>query len=391
MSAHDLPGLSRRRFLTASAAGLGAASVARLAGAAGGSSARAAGTALGGVDLTDAVLEAFQTHRLVGLGEAEGLQNHHDLLELLLTDPRVPEVVDDIVVEFGNALYQPMIDRFIAGEPVDNVDLRPVWRNTTQSPASTWDQPVYEQFYRTVRAVNSTLPPAKQMRVLLGDPPIDWSKITTASQVFAFQAQRDSHAASVVEKEVLGKGHRALLCYGAGHFFHSISSDLVSIIERQTGERTYTIFDLVPSAGDPGGLARILSPYARNTVIPTAGTWLASFDMGFIPPYLERVTKGGKPGGKPTKPTKPPKGGKLTNPWCGTRLGPLVDAGLYYGQPEVLTASWWNPAIYLDRAYWKELQRRNALQLISLDLDSYRQEQPAPPLLKIPRSAECKT
>jgi len=30
-------------------------------------------------------------------------QDHHDALQMLLTDPRLPGVVDDIVVDFGNA------------------------------------------------------------------------------------------------------------------------------------------------------------------------------------------------------------------------------------------------------------------------------------------------
>ena len=134
MPAPDSPAVSRRRFLKASA-GIGAASFAGLEGWES-PSARAAGATAASVDLADAVLQAFQTHRLVGLGETHGLQNHHDVLEMLLNDPRIPEVVDDIVIEFANALYQPTIDHFIAGRPVDNVDLRPVWRNTTQSPAA---------------------------------------------------------------------------------------------------------------------------------------------------------------------------------------------------------------------------------------------------------------
>jgi hypothetical protein len=135
----------------------------------------------------------------VGIGEAHGLQNHHDALTLLLTDPRIPEVVNDVVVEFGNALHQPTIDRIISGQPVSDADLRPVWPNTTQSPLETWDEPVYEQFYRTVRAVNQTLPPRKQMRVLLGDPPLDWSKITSRDQLRAVAGpQRDTYPASVI-------------------------------------------------------------------------------------------------------------------------------------------------------------------------------------------------
>ena len=313
MSAHDVPGMSRRRFLGASAAGIGAASVAGLAACGGGSRARAASTAAASTDLADAVLQAFQTHRLVGLGEAHGIQNHHDMLDALLNDPRIPAVVDDIVIEFGNALYQPTIDRFIAGRPVNNVDLRLAWRNTTQSPAGTWDQPVYEQFFRTVRAVNWTLPADQQIRVLLGDPPIDWSKVTNRRELLVILAQRDTHPASVIEKQVLAKGHRALLCYGAEHLLHNTPDNITSILEHKTGEQIWTIADLTYLAGDPGGLAKSLEPYPRNTVIPTAGTWLGAFDAGLIYASPSGMAKGGRPAKAPTP----------ANPLCGVRVGSL--------------------------------------------------------------------
>jgi uncharacterized iron-regulated protein len=105
-----------------------------------------------GRELAGTVLEAFTRHRLVGIGESHDLQDHHDAVQMLLTDPRLPEMVDDIVVEFGNARYQDTMDRFITGQPVADAELRTVWRNTTQSPHQTWDAPVYEQFYRTVTA-----------------------------------------------------------------------------------------------------------------------------------------------------------------------------------------------------------------------------------------------
>ena len=41
-----------------------------------------------GRELAGTVLEAFTRHRLVGTGESHGLQNHHDALQMLLTDPR---------------------------------------------------------------------------------------------------------------------------------------------------------------------------------------------------------------------------------------------------------------------------------------------------------------
>jgi len=167
------------------------------------------------------VLAAFKRHQLVAVGETHGQQEHGDAQQTLLADPRLPQVVDDIVVEFGNSLYQPLMDRFVAGPAVNNLELRLVWRNTTVSPLDTGDEPIREQFYRTVRAVNWTLPPEQQIRVLLGDPPINWSRIRTNKQVIDFLNKRDTYPASLLEREVLAKGRRALIFYGSEHVPHS--------------------------------------------------------------------------------------------------------------------------------------------------------------------------
>jgi len=275
----NLPGLNRRGFLTASAAGLGAPGLAAPSAAA----ASAAPGRRGRSGLTDAVLAAFRTRPLVALGEAHILQEHHDVLQTLISDPRLPGVVNDIVVEFGNAMYQDTIDKFVFdGEPVNDADLRLVYRNTTQSPVGTWDNPVYEQFFRRVRAVNWTLPPSQRIRVLLGDYPIDWSKITTARQLASVQPKRDPYVASLVEREVQAKGRRALICYGIGHVVHNgaAEGDLVVLIEQRTGVRGYVILDLVDLPGlppDPGLLYARLASYPRGSVIPAAGTWLGKY------------------------------------------------------------------------------------------------------------------
>ena len=74
-----------------------------------------------------------------------------------------------------NARYQTVMDRFVAGEDVADVDLRRVWQDTTAA-TTIWDVPIYEEFFRAVRAVNATLRPERRLRVLLGDPPIDWNE-----------------------------------------------------------------------------------------------------------------------------------------------------------------------------------------------------------------------
>ena len=383
MGTHDIPGTTRRRFITsAAAAGLGAASAAGLAASASGMAASSAGGSeplAAASGLADAVLQAFNTHRLVGLGEIHGVQTHGDALALLLSDPRLPGVVDDIVVEFGNALYQHTIDRFIAGQPVADAELRRVWRNTVVSPLETWDEPMYEQVYRTIRAANWPLPPGKRMRVLLGDVPIDWSKTTNQCERLPIFQTRDQHFVSVVKKHVVAKGRRALLLKGLDAFVRPMA------IEQVTGERVYAIVDLAFAASDPGGVGRQLARYPRFTVIPAAGTWLGSADAGLLfgdvgPPgpatkaVPRRRCRNGKPYGKPIK----PRGGNsngASSPHCGQPVKTLVDAGLYLGPPGELTASLPNPAIYHDPTYWKELQRRNTIGP-SVDLEWWRQKHP---------------
>jgi hypothetical protein len=366
-----LPGLNRRGFL-ASSAGLGVAGL----GAAGLTASRAAAASAltssrgqSASSLAEVVLAALRKHRVVALGWTDGGQETGDLLTTLISDPRLYGVVNDIIVEFGDAFYQDTLDRFILGDKlVNDADLRLVWRNTTQSPVNTWDGPVYEQIYRRVRAVNWTLPPGRRIRVLAGDPPFDWSKVTSRRQVPL--SQRDTYPASVVEQEVLAKGRRALLFYGGDHLLHNNArsggsgggATITSIVERKTGTRVYVILDLMPLTTDPGRVFARLAAHPRGSVIPTAGTWLGHVSAGDV--------LGGSYEGRPGQP------GELVNPFCGKSLGQLVDAGLYLGQAADMTQTEPNPAIFLDPVYWAELRRRNAIQGNIVDLETYRQQQP---------------
>jgi len=164
----------------------------------------------------EALINAFDRYPLVALGEVHWSQTEHEFVYSLIKHPDFANKVNDIVVEFGNALYQPIMDRYIAGETVARTELRQVWRNTTQV-AMMLDAPIYERFFATVRAVNQTLPKQKQLRVLLGDPPIDWNAIKSSADFRPAMFQRDAHCVSVIEKEALSKGRKALLFNGGQH------------------------------------------------------------------------------------------------------------------------------------------------------------------------------
>jgi hypothetical protein len=122
-------------------------------------------------------------------------------------------VFPTIIVEFGNALHQRTIDRYLAGENVSSHDLRMVWQDTTMPQA--WDSPLYAEFFETVREVNGRLPRIRKLRVLLGDPPIDWSKVHDVAGFKPFM-DRDDFYAGVMERNC--RRGRCLLICGSEHF-----------------------------------------------------------------------------------------------------------------------------------------------------------------------------
>src|SRR5262249_48400891 len=82
------------------------------------------GTVDGGGDdaskpFVDAVFDAFASRPIVAVADAHGLQELQDTIAKLLMDPRAPLTMNDVVVEFGNALYQDTMDRFAFGGIVD--------------------------------------------------------------------------------------------------------------------------------------------------------------------------------------------------------------------------------------------------------------------------------
>lgn len=94
-----------------------------------------------------------------------------------------------------------------------------MWRDTTQSPVGGDDSPVCAQFLGEVRSLNRSLPNARKIRVLAGDPPIDWTKVNTTEEFVPFLSRRDEFPAALITQEVLRKGQKVLVIYGAGHIW----------------------------------------------------------------------------------------------------------------------------------------------------------------------------
>ena len=289
-----------------------------------------------------AILEAFQTHPIVALGEGpHGNEQGHAFRLALIRDPRFAATVNDIVVEFGSGRYQALMDRFVNGADVPDSELKHAWQDTTVT-TSVWDRPIYEEFFRAVRTVNDGLPAGRKLRVLLGDAPIDWSRVHTREDVHRWGVQKGTHMASVVMKEVLAKHRRALIVWGDGGLQgRGVAED-----------RILRVLD------GPG-------PEKRAFII-TSALWTMRQFMEMQPdasawrvPSLATI-RGTALGAKPlaTFFQLPPAPG-----WNTLRMEDEFDALLYLGDPGSLTMSRLSSALCADPTYVKMRLARLALSV----------------------------
>lgn len=142
-----------------------------------------------------AITEAFRTHEIVTLTDPHGNVQMQEFILSLIRDPRFPEAANDIVIETASARYQDAIDRFVRGDDVPIAVLRKAWEEHTVANSIGRQA---EEFIRAVRDVNGRLSDARKLRVIAGDPPIDWDNITSSQDHRHWIELRDSHPADLV-------------------------------------------------------------------------------------------------------------------------------------------------------------------------------------------------
>jgi hypothetical protein len=238
-------------------------------------------------DAQEAVLDAFDDYRVVGgFSASHGNKDVDDFLLALIRNPELPTRVDDIVVECGNAFYQDVLDRYVAGEDVPVSDVRQVWRTTSQPECgfSTF----VEQLVPLVRRVNEDLPDDRKLRVLAADPPLDWSQIDSTEELEQ-ATDRDGHAASLMETEVLSKDRTALMLFGINHMRHRPGTTVGQYEERGYDGVTYVIDDHQgfgnqdPTLSqDNDELEARMADWPVPSIVEIEGTWLADLDTPYF-------------------------------------------------------------------------------------------------------------
>ena len=216
-----------------------------------------------GIDrIARALVSAFDQADIIALGETHQWRLDTDLRIAVVRHPGFAKKVRSIVVEFGSTTEQPALDRYIRGEDVSRAQLEQVWKTTTQAANRLWDKPVYAEFLAAVRDVNSRLPADARIRVLGGDPgPGD-------------NRSRETAAVSVLKEQVLQKDGKALVIYGAGHFYRTMPPDylshlgqdigIVRMLERDYPGRTLAVIPLGGRLRTPPGAAAGPDPDYRK-------------------------------------------------------------------------------------------------------------------------------
>lgn len=303
---------------------------------------RGDGAELVALDAIEAVIDATSEHQLVALGEYHQMQEWHEFMQELLHRREFTDNVDDLVVEFGNALYQDVADRFLLDlEPVAFPELSQIWRNTIGGRV-LWDAPVYEQFFATVHEVNTLVPRDQRLRVLLGDPDVDFGNVQSAmdSSELDKGMDRDAFFADVVEREVIARGRHAILIAGADHLRRGVHSNagpdvpnVATLLDREHPGMlfiTYPLpFEYVAEVGR--AVEEDLASWPRPSLAYLEGTWLGAqhvSDRAFDP---------------------------------DSTFEQQVDAVIWFGPRTSLTASRADPAIYTSGNYADELRRRSAI------------------------------
>jgi hypothetical protein len=278
------------------------------------------------VDAVRAVVAALSEHAVVAIGESHDLEEAGAFYDQLVRSEALAAAADDIVVEFGNARYQPLIDRYVFGRRVAWSRVRRVWQDTTQVGA--WDAPMYARFFSSLRTANAHRPPSRRIRVLLGDPPIDWGGVRTSAQTERYLAGREAFMARVIERDVIAEGERAVVIAGLAH------------LERPTAPATAPNVTQRLDRSDPGS------------------TYVVAVHLGFPREEWERRLT--------TWPV--PSIAAIRGTWIGNlpkgqgHASDALDAVLYLGPPDSLHLSIPVPSVYRVAGYWHTLRHRWSLE-----------------------------
>ena len=252
------------------------------------------------------------------------------------------------------------MDRYIRGEDVPESVVQRAWLDAVNG-GTALDNPNTALFFRAVREVNATLPAERQIRVLLGDPPMDWENIRGKADFRKWVVQRDPYPADLVRRQVLARNRRALIVYANGHLVRQQiltnydmsdwqAQSIVSLIEAPGGAPVFT----VRADGSLSEWQGDTAAWKPMTMTIVWGTTLGAVDFGEFDTVSQRYRIRGADDFVPLP----------RDEWVSRRLEDVVDAILYVGPVSGRTTAGISPLFCADPGYLK--MRLERILLIGL-------------------------
>ncbi len=265
-------------------------------------------------NIVPALLSVFDHADVLALGEDHWRKLDSDVRIALVRHPDFPNRARFIMVEFAADPHQTTLDRYVGGEDVSAEELQQVWATTSNGQ---WDSPVYADFFAAVREVNAKLPLEKRIRVVAGDPG-KGAKIS-----------RDDWAVSTLRQQVLEKGEKALVIYGAGHFFRTQAQyalppgigEISQSLDADYPGRTFVVVTLGGDDPKYESFERALQTSVRPVLVSLQEAPIREFAaVDFLGPKLFQQLPGGEI--------------ECIFQGSGVLLGATADAALYSGTDE---------------------------------------------------------
>jgi len=264
-----------------------------------------------GIDgIVGALMSAYDQFDVVALGEMHARRMDSDLRVALVRPPDFARKVRSIVVEFASTTEQTTLDRYIRGEDVPKAQFERVWKTLPLGNIGDLvsDTPFYTDFFAAVRDVNSRLPADARIRVFGGED----------------NRNREAAAVSILKEHVLQKHGKALVVYGAAHFWRAGNSGIATRLDISCPGRTFVV---IPVGGELPGennndyqkFDRALKTQVRPVLVPLQR-------LPFRDLKAEEFVEG-------TLVTM--RGGRWVSVFAGSTLtlGQMADACVYLGRP----------------------------------------------------------
>jgi len=233
--------------------------------------------------VADSVAAQFDRHQFVFMGSTHGWKKQHDFQLCLLSRPDFQRRVTDVLVEWGNPVYQDLVDRYLLKlEPIPIDSLAPVWVNT-DAPDLWGRLTLMPSFYETVRAINTRLAPDRRIRIIGGNEPINWSNVQTQEDV-ARNAFKSNWAAHVIMEHFAPEpSHKLFTIYGEGHV--NRRGTLTADARRKVSLDQWFMVGLIRERGADGELISRLGDaaqpfYVGTDKLPTAPPYPRDLAIG---------------------------------------------------------------------------------------------------------------